>query len=97
MAEVPGTILIEPYKHTNLELFGPVVAGDEDEGYTYVWEITGEKGRVTGDGQVPETYEGDLLSRGTQQDVFLKQVGVVYVISLPPISSHPSTLDSSSG
>ena len=40
----------------------------------YVWEITGEKGRVTGEGQVPDTFEGDLLSRGTQQDVYLKEV-----------------------
>ena len=74
MSEVPGTILVEPYKHTKLDLSGPVVA--EGEGYTYVWEITGEKGRATGEGQVPDTYEGDLLSRSTQQDVYLKQVGI---------------------
>ena len=72
MSEVPGTVLVEPYKHTQLDLSGPVVSGDE--GYTYVWEIIGEKGRVTGEGYVPDKYEGDLLSRRIQQDVFLKQV-----------------------
>ena len=90
MLEVPGTLLVEPYKHTQLALSGPVVAGDE--GYTYVWEITGEKGRVTGEGNVPDKYEGDLLSRGTQQDVFLKQVGRCHkqmpTNTVPPFLSY---------
>ena len=80
MFDIPGTILVEPYKHTRLQMVGAVV--DENPGFVYVWEIAPGGGELeTGD----KEFEGELLSRTAEQEVYVKGMGIytvnVYILA----------------